>query len=109
MSKLTRHIESGSWSELYSSNERGHALSFMYNVVRWLERDKADRLVVENDQFIWFRNDVQAGLFPLTIPQPTPPFVELLNSMIKQDEVIGAHLEPRFDHPNTYNFRSTVD
>ncbi|MBZ0302443.1 MAG: hypothetical protein K8J31_22035 [Anaerolineae bacterium] len=109
MTKLAHYINDGNWLTLYSSDEQGHALSFLYNVMIWLERDHADRLVIENHQVAWFRNEIQVGSFPLTVPQPTPPFVMLLNEMISRDKVIGEHLNPSIDHHNVYSFRSSTD
>lgn len=94
MSAIFEYVRSGDWTQLYEESERGVAVGFLYNLLNWLERDKADQLVLHPNKIQWLRKGEVLDTFLLTIPFPTPSFGELLALMISRDTLVANILTP---------------
>lgn len=105
MSAITAYIDGGSWVSHFDESEKGHALSFLYNLLKWLDRDNADELRLTSNKFVWSREGNVIGSFPITTPEPTPSFQEVLIKILERDVEIQKHLYLVSTHELTFVFK----
>ncbi len=91
MLNLHTYITSGEWRHYYPEYPESHALNFLYGIIGCLERDGADELQKTPKAFIWRKNAIVVGTFPLVV-ESTPPFHALLLEILKRDVVIQQFL-----------------
>lgn len=103
ISELSKYLESGDWYELFDDSERGHAVIFLYHLMKWGVRDKADLLELKPAEFTWSRNKKVIGTFPLTIPTPTPSFSDLLSEIFDKDPIVRKYFD--IDYIGTGTFK----
>lgn len=106
MSALSTYIDQGSWLNHFDEKEKGHVLSFLYNMLKWLERDKADELRLMPKEFVWSKQGEIVGRFPITTPEPTPSFHEMLLRILAHDREVQKHLQVASDDKLTFSFKA---
>jgi hypothetical protein len=92
MTTFIEYVMNGSWYDLYSDEEAGHAMSFLYNLLSWLDRDKADSLIWSPNKFSWYSGETQIDEFIYKVSEPKPSFNELLRLMIQNDPEVRNRL-----------------
>lgn len=104
MSALKIYVDQAEWLKYYAFDEQGHLLSFIYSLLKWLDRDHADALELTRTEFTWYRDKVIVGRFPITIPEPTPTFKEFLLLVLSRDDYIKKFISLESANEKTTRF-----
>ncbi|MEO1166625.1 MAG: hypothetical protein AAFV98_22800 [Chloroflexota bacterium] len=55
MTEFKEYVQTGVFLDLYDESSKGHALNFLYLLLCWMERDKADTLYILPKRFAWYK------------------------------------------------------
>ena len=109
VNKLIAHIKGGACFDFFEEQEIGHVLTFTYNLITWIERDGADRLELGSTAFVWSKDGQVMGIFPITVPEPTPSFLGVLFQVFERDTVVQAYLHPTYEGAGVFSFQRDND
>lgn len=104
MSELETHVISGAWDRFFDETEIDHVLTFLYNVIKWIIRDKADLLEINSHEFIWSKNGQVMSIFPITISNPTPSFIEKFSQILNKDAIVKKYFKIIQNGPSVFIF-----
>lgn len=105
VSILAKHIDDGNWMSLFEREQITHVVTFSYNLIKWIERDRADTLELRSTEFVWSKNQTTMGKFPISVSEPEPSFLETLLEVFDKDEVVQKHLGVRYEGHGKFTFR----
>ena len=105
MSELIEHIDSGGWYAFFRNEEIGHVLTSSYNLIKWIERDNADMLELKPTKITWSKNCQIVGTFSVTVPEPTPSFIETLLQIFDRDAVVQKYLEVIYEGMGVFKIK----
>ncbi len=92
MDELRTHLEASKRS-IFPPTELNEVLLMVYNIIRRAVLEECDTLQLTPTHFVWSKQGVPVGTFPINQVKPSVSFRDMLLKIVARDPIVQRHLQ----------------
>jgi hypothetical protein len=90
--------------EVFAPREMNEIILVVYNIIKRAIRDQSDTLTLTRTHFVWTKDGLPVGEFPISLVKPTMTFREAIEMIHSRDEIIREHFRLVADTPDGLSY-----